>query len=282
MCLIAFAIGASPRWPLVIAANRDEYLDRPTLPLARWTGDGGQTIISGRDLLAGGTWLGATPAGRIAFLTNLRQGDVKMEPAKRSRGELVTRWLQADIDAAGFAAMLRAEAGDYGGFNLVVGDFRRDAWIWITNLDCANTSAWRIESLVPGVYGLSNAALDTPWPKTVALKKALETALLARTLPDLERPLWRALANRERFIAASVAATGTAGARDEALSSAFVDFPENAYGTRCSSVLAVEAKGADSAGPRYGLSVEERSYGQRHVMGEIDIYEASTAAFLIT
>ena len=282
MCLIAFAIGASPRWPLVIAANRDEYLDRPTLPLARWTGDGGQTIISGRDLLAGGTWLGATPAGRIAFLTNLRQGDVKMEPAKRSRGELVTRWLQADIDAAGFAAMLRAEAGDYGGFNLVLGDFRRNAWTWITNQVCADPTAWRVESLDSGVYGLSNAALDTPWPKTVALKKALETALLARTLPDLQSPLWRALANRERFIAASVAATGTAGARDEALSSAFVDFPENAFGTRCSSVLAVEAKGADSVGPRYGLSVEERSYGQRHVTGEIDICEASTAAFLIT
>lgn len=282
MCLIAFAIGASPRWPLVIAANRDEYLDRPTLPLARWTADGGQTIISGRDLLAGGTWLGATPAGRIAFLTNIRQGDVKAEPANRSRGGLVTRWLQAEIDAADFAAMLRAETGDYGGFNLVLGDFRRNAWTWITNQACADPTAWRVESLESGIYGLSNAALDTPWPKTVALKNALEAALFAGSVAELESPLWRALASRQRFINTDQPATGTSVAREEALSSAFVDFPENRYGTRCSTLLAVEAKGADPAGPRYCLTVEERSHLHSYAMGEEKSYVASTTVFLIT
>ena len=178
--------------------------------------------------------------------------------------------------------MLRAEAGDYGGFNLVLGDFRRNAWTWITNQACANTSAWRTESLDPGLYGLSNAALDTPWPKTVALKKALQAALFARTRPDLERPLWRALANRERFIISGQPATGTTGAREEALSSAFVDFPENGYGTRCSTVLAVEADDADSEEPGYCLTVEERSYRRRYRRAEKNTYEISTAAFLVT
>ena len=93
MCLIAFAIGASKRWPLVIASNRDEFVDRPTLPLDWWKTACGQEIISGRDLRAGGTWLGMTPAGRVAFLTNVREAAPKV--ALSSRGELVNWWGQS-------------------------------------------------------------------------------------------------------------------------------------------------------------------------------------------
>ena len=100
MCLIAFALHASSRWPLVIAANRDEFLDRPTVPLARWKTPSGQAVVSGRDLRAGGAWFGITPGGRIAFLTNVREGDSLVAP--RSRGELVTRWLASQVDAATF------------------------------------------------------------------------------------------------------------------------------------------------------------------------------------
>jgi uncharacterized protein with NRDE domain len=122
MCLVAFAIGASARWPLVIAANRDEFLERPTLPLARWKTASGQEIISGRDLRAGGTWMGITPAGRIAFFTNVRQA--QPDAAPRSRGELVTRWLEGSGDAPGFVAALEDKGAAFGGFNLVLGDLR--------------------------------------------------------------------------------------------------------------------------------------------------------------
>ena len=119
MCLVAFAVGASEHWPLVIAANRDEFLERPTLPLARWKTGAGQEIISGRDLRAGGTWMGITPGGRIAFLTNVRQA--QPEAALRSRGELVTRWLEGSGDAVDFVAALEGQGAPFGGLT----------WCWV-------------------------------------------------------------------------------------------------------------------------------------------------------
>ena len=262
MCLIAFAIGASPHWPLVIAANRDEFLSRPTLPLAGWATAAGQRVISGRDLLAGGTWLGATPGGRIAFLTNVREG--KSLPAPRSRGGLVTRWLEADSDAESFVAALKEESGDYGGFNLVVGDLQRNAWSWVTNKGVATTPEWQLRALKPGVYGISNAALDTPWPKTVELKRVLHTALAAQSdaadADALLAPLWKALASRERASASRLPATGVSLALEEALSSAFVEFPENLYGTRNSTLLLARQSGHDLNASRCEIRVVERTH----------------------
>lgn len=239
MCLIAFSIGASPRWPLVIAANRDEFLDRPTLPLASWQTGSGREIISGRDLRAGGTWLGTTPGGRVAFLTNVREAEPATAP--RSRGELVTRWLEADGDAASFIAALNKESGAYGGFNLVLGDFQKNAWIWVTNKAASSRTGWHAQTLAPGVYGLSNAALDTPWLKTTQLKRVLAAALATQAnVPDinaLQAPLWTALASRERSPREQLPSTGVALAMEEALSSVFVDVPEYEYGTRSSTVL---------------------------------------------
>ena len=240
MCLIAFAIGASKRWPLVIASNRDEFLDRPTLPLDRWQTTCGQEIISGRDLRAGGTWLGITPAGRVAFLTNVREAGPKVVPF--SRGELVTRWLESHSDGAAFSALLEKNKHQYGGFNLVLGDVQRNAWTWITNRSVSSDSGWHSETLVPGVYGLSNAALDTPWPKTLALKTALMASLQkadeANSQDDSwQRSLWTALGNRARVPFHSLPTTGVSEAMEAALSSAFVDFPEHGYGTRSSTVL---------------------------------------------
>lgn len=240
MCLIAFAIGASQRWPLVIASNRDEFLDRPTLPLDRWKTPCGQEIISGRDLRAGGTWLGMTPAGRVAFLTNVREAGSKV--AALSRGELVTRWLASHCDAAAFAALLEKDKHEYGGFNLVLGDVQRNAWTWMTNRSVLSDSGWHSETLAPGVYGLSNAALDTPWPKTLALKNALMASLQQEARANSQDdswqgPLWAALGNRARVPMHSLPRTGVPEAMEAALSSAFVDFPEHGYGTRSSTVL---------------------------------------------
>jgi uncharacterized protein with NRDE domain len=262
MCLVAFAIGASQHWPLVIAANRDEFWSRPTLPLAGWQTTSGQKIISGRDLRAGGAWLGMTPGGRVAFLTNVRQAEV--HPAARSRGELVTRWLDASSDAASFVATLKKGSGVYGGFNLVLGDFRQNSWTWVTNQSTATASGWQAQALPPGVYGLSNAALDTPWPKTVDLKRVLSLALANQENspnPDaLFASLWTALDSRERAAVANLPSTGVSLAFEKALSSAFVEFSEQAYGTRCSTVLLVSEKDFGNSVQRQRVQMEERTF----------------------
>ena len=268
MCLIVFAFGASRSWPLVIASNRDEFLDRPTLPLAKWQTGFGHEIISGRDLRAGGTWLGATPGGRVAFLTNVREQVAK--PAPLSRGQLVTRWLDSSDDAASFAAALERDSGSYGGFNLVIGDLQRNDWAWMTNKYTDAIAGWHAQSLPAGVYGLSNAGLDTPWPKTTELKRVLTTALAEQTdvpnLNALQAELWTALGNRKRAPIEKLPATGVLLASEEALSSAFVTFPENMYGTRSSTVLVVNRNEACSKTQCWEVQMEERT----HVHGKLD------------
>lgn len=258
MCLIAFAIGASARWPLVVASNRDEFLNRPTQPLQRWRTDAGQHIVSGRDLRAGGTWLGLTPGGRVAFLTNVREANALAAP--HSRGELVMRWLAQGGDADAFATALALDSPAYGGFNLVLGDFQSNAWTWLSNRP-ATGSALHVQVLEPGVYGLSNAALNTPWPKTTALQHALRASLEASPDPEtLQARLWAALASRERAPRAALPATGVPLAVEEALSSAFVDFPENAYGTRSSTLLLASAPRDAGAERRWDVQLEERTH----------------------
>ncbi len=259
MCLIAFAIGMSDRWPLVIAANRDEFLDRPTLPLARWQTASGQEVLSGRDVRAGGTWMGMTPGGRIAFLTNVREG--RPEAGSRSRGELVMRWLESRGDTASFWKTLRESASAYSGFNLVVGDFHRNDWMWTTNRPISpGADAWQAKPLSPGVYGLSNAALDTPWPKTAELKRAVATALSAESDEAMRVSLWTALANRQRAQREHLPSTGVPLALEEALSGAFVDLQEQGYGTRCSTVLLASAQNEREGLRSWGVLMEEQTH----------------------
>jgi uncharacterized protein with NRDE domain len=252
MCLLAIAIGASARWPLVIASNRDEYRDRPTLPLAVWNTSRDVTLVSGRDLLAGGTWMGCTPGGRIALLTNVRE--TAATAALLSRGELPLRWLEGQMNAAHFLAQTQAQS--YGGCNLLLGDFLKGEWTWASNR--ANThagpapinsqrtsSGWQTMPLQPGIYGLSNALLDTPWPKTQALKAAMATAL-GKAQADhqaeaLTSGLWSALANTERAALHALPNTGVTVALEQALSSAMIDMPERGYGTRCSTLMWIAA-----------------------------------------
>jgi uncharacterized protein with NRDE domain len=269
MCLIAFAIDVSSSWPLVIAANRDESWHRPTLPLDTWTGNSDQQIVSGRDLRAGGTWLGTTDRGRVAFLTNVREVQASSSAAPpRSRGELVTRWLAGSMDAAAF--MDGTEANAYGGFNLVLGDWETGNWSWLSNRTLRASGAvalphgdWEFRALRPGVYGLSNGALDTPWPKTVALKNALDRAMAATDEGDGPAPnealLWKALADRQRARSAELPFTGVSRDSEEALSSAFVDIPEKAYGTRCSTLLLAHRDVCSSSSGVF-VQIEERTF----------------------
>lgn len=258
MCLIAFAIGASERWPLVIAANRDEFLSRPTLPLARWRTDAGSEVISGRDLRAGGTWMGLTPGGRLAMLTNVRE--VSRVAGERSRGELVTRWLEGGMDVGQFMASTDSTA--YGTFNLVLGDFQSSSgpsWHWLSNQPGLD---WQARELGPGLYGLSNGALDTPWPKTVALKRAMQNALESSSEEELQVSLWSALQDRQRASDPHLPRTGVPLPLERALSSVFVDFPEHGYGTRSSTVLVARAGEGAGSGLTWDLLVEETTHAR--------------------
>ena len=157
MCLAAFAINASSRWPLVLASNRDEFFDRPALALATWQTASGQRVISGRDKQAGGSWLAMSPQGRVALLTNVREAAIQARPL--SRGDLVIDWLSHDSHASSFAE--KKDAALYGGFNLVMGDLQRGQWhVWTNRPTDPETSPPQL--LADGVYGLSNAAVCTP------------------------------------------------------------------------------------------------------------------------
>ncbi|QIM52004.1 NRDE family protein [Hydrogenophaga crocea] len=256
MCLIAFAIDAAADCPLLVAANRDEHFARPTAPLQRWRLEGGADVVAGRDLREGGTWMGLTPGGRVAWLTNVRQPG--LERGDRSRGELVSRWLDSRADAEGFADGLEAER--YGGFNLVVGDLRRGRWHWLSNRDPAQphappseTQAVRLHlaPLSAGVHTLSNATLDTPWPKARRLAEALRQALAE---PHAAEPvLADALTDTRHADDAELPQSGVPLAIERALSSPFVRMPERRYGTRSSTLLRWHSSGV--------LQVDEWTHG---------------------
>lgn len=237
MCLIAFAIGADAERPLLLAANRDEYFERPTEPLHRWTLADGTGVLAGRDLRDGGTWLGLSETGRVAMLTNVRSANPGS--GRRSRGELATRWLAAGASEGALLAGI--DPADYGGFNLIVGDLDTGSWTWISNRDPGQPHADQAtslhhETLSPGVYGLSNAALNTPWPKTQRLRAALASAL--RGSGDVAAPLGRALADHQT-VTGDLPSTGVPPEIERALSSPFVDMADRGYGTRSSLVVEV-------------------------------------------
>jgi uncharacterized protein with NRDE domain len=250
MCLIAFALHTSPQVGLLLAANRDEALDRPTLPLRRWHTPTGVSVIGGRDGRDHGTWLAcagpdAPPhaANRVAMLTNVRHGQ-DTTPWPRSRGELPLLWLNGTpLDT--LTSQLDPKA--YGAFNLVVGNVATGQWHWLTNRDAQHRTTLHCQPLPAGVYGLSNAGLNSPWPKTVALRTALENALPGwqagrHANPSLyqqaEQDLWAKLADRHTWPDADLPATGVPIEWERSLSAIWVDHPP-AYGTRTSALLSV-------------------------------------------
>lgn len=250
MCLIAFAVDVHAACPLLIAANRDEFLDRPTAGLHRWTLPGGTEVVAGRDLRDGGTWLGVSPGGRVAMLTNVLDG--QLSAGRRSRGELVTRWLAGDQTWPDLQASVDPSA--YGGFNLVVGDFHQHFWAWLCNRDplqphqvpLARHAQLHSKRLGSGIYGLSNATLNTPWPKTQrltqALSDSLEDAAQAPNQSPINTTSWwsrlqHALLDALPAHDADLPGIGVALAQERALSSPFVSMPELGYGTRSSLLV---------------------------------------------
>jgi uncharacterized protein with NRDE domain len=234
MCLILVAWQAHPDYPLVVAANRDEFFVRQTAGAAFW--NEAPRMLAGRDLEAGGTWLGITRCGRFAALTNYRD-PASHKSAAPSRGRLVADFLQGDRSIDVYLDALDSSA--YNGFNLLLGDGNR-------LVAFSNVSGARHE-LVPGVHGLSNHLLDTPWPKVGAGKTALAAALAA--LPD-ETALFRLLCDDRIHADETLPVTGVSLEWERLLSAAFIRGRD--YGTRCSTLVKV---GADRT-----VSFDEQSW----------------------
>ncbi len=227
MCLIALAWQMAEQYPLTLIGNRDEFHQRPARPAQPWAAEGMPYLLAGKDLEAGGTWLGVTRSGRFAALTNIRTPGAMRGPL--SRGKLVLDYLDSTLSPERYLAPLSAKAGDYAGFNLLVGD-REQLWY-------LNSLEGRPRPLPAGVYGLSNAALDTPWPKLNALRDRLATR------HDASADSLLSLLHDDHIYAdALLPKTGVSPDLERMLSAAFIRGSQE-YGTRACSLLRLHAEG---------------------------------------
>ena len=239
MCLLVLAWRSHARYRLVVGANRDEYHQRPAAPLSTWPPPAG--LLAGRDLQAGGTWLGIDRARRFGVVTNFRELQ-RTRPGAPSRGDLIPSYLAGSAAAAGshagaarFFAALERRAHEYSGFNLLLTDAQS---LWYGS----NRATPFARELPPGVYGLSNELLDTPWPKLKRVRAGFEAWLRARQ-PAQAEELFALLADRTPAAGALPADESALPAEwQRALSAPFVRHPE--YGTRCSTVLLLDPDGA--------------------------------------
>ncbi|MGH7527556.1 MAG: NRDE family protein, partial [Gemmatimonadales bacterium] len=210
-------------------ANRDEFYDRPSATAAWWTD--APSILAGRDLKAGGSWLGIDRRGRFAAVTNYRQGQREL-PALRSRGHLVSSFLTTGIDPGAHIERVRTDTALYNGFNLIAGDTRQ--LFYFSNREGG------ARELAPGIYGLSNHLLDTAWPKVTSAKNTLN-ALLADDATGLVDGLFALLSDRNRPADRLLPQTGVSREWERLLSSAFIATSD--YGTRSSTVVLVGHNG---------------------------------------
>lgn len=229
MCVVAFAWNIHPHWRLLLIGNRDELHARPTAPLARWAGTA--DVIAGRDLEAGGTWMGVAGGVRAAVVTNVR--DPRADLQRASRGLLVSDFLQARTPAARCAARLGGDAARYRPFNLLLFDAASAQFV-------SNDPDVRVRRLSAGVHGLSNGDLDSAWPKVRRVKDALRHWLTAGG--GAFDPLFRALGDETAAPDAALPDTGVGLALERQLSPVFVRGER--YGTRASTLIALDGTGS--------------------------------------
>ena len=251
MCLIVFALDCHPRYRLVLAANRDEYFSRPTAPAAFWQ-DAPQ-VLAGRDLEAGGTWLGVTRERRLAAVTYYREPSMPVHRPP-SRGRLAADFLTGTMTPEDYLELLRRKERRYGGFNVLFGDE--------SGLFCHTNRGDVSVRVLPGIHGLSNGLLDTPWPKVVAARQQLEQLLRKETVEP--EALFDLLADRRPYPDPLLPDTGFGIERERHLSPIFIAGSE--YGTRSSTILLIDR------GNR--VTFVERTWDERQEV-------ACTASFVI-
>jgi uncharacterized protein with NRDE domain len=258
MCLLVLAWQVHPRYRLVVAANRDEFHERPAAPLAKWPA--ADDILAGRDLRAGGTWLGLNRQRRFGVITNFRDLQPP-RPDAPTRGALIPDYLRGANDAEAFLTRLQPQASRYSGFNLLLAD--ADS-LWYAS----NRADGFLRPLPPGVYGLSNEFLDTPWPKLRRVRRRFNAWLSdpANGAPsgpeDPGASLFALLDDRATATAEEeLPRTGIPEEWERVLSAPFVLHPD--YGTRASTVLLLEPSGA-------GLLAERRFDHRGELLGQTE------------
>ena len=234
MCLILFSFQEYADYPLVVAANRDEFFHRDTRPAQFWAEEGHPDLLAGKDLEKGGTWMGLTKGGRFAAVTNFRDPS-DFTPNRLSRGELTTRYLNGQQSAYALFQQVRPEQKDYNGFNLMLGS--------AAALFHYSNKTGRLAKIAPGQHGLSNALLDTPWPKVHNGKEGMRAILQPRGGEPDEAALFRLLTSVEQAQDAALPKTGVPLDMERQLSARFINIPERNYGTRCSTILSLRADG---------------------------------------
>jgi uncharacterized protein with NRDE domain len=227
MCLIVLAWKARADLPLVVAANRDEWRDRPAQAAHWWPEH--PDMLAGRDLEAGGTWMGITRGGRFAAVTNFRDPSERRTSA-RSRGGLVTEYLLDHSSPKDYLSRLAPHADEYNGFNLVLGD-GTSLWYYSSREDKAR-------EIEPGVHGLSNNLLNEPWPKVVKGRAKMRDALRET---DPAPQLFELLSDRSFVDDTQLPRTGVGVDWERRLATALITGPD--YGTRASTVLTIDASG---------------------------------------
>ena len=239
MCVIFFAYQQNAEYPLVLLANRDEFYARPTAAAQFW--DDAPEIFAGRDLVHGGTWLGVTKQGRFAAVTNYR--DPLSSRGTISRGNLVGDFLKGADSVDNYLRKIQARAGDFSGFNLLVGEINPKNHF----LGYYSNRENEIKILAPGVYGLSNHLLDTPWRKVEKGKS--ELLKLLRNYSGEKEKFFEILADRSLAEDEELPETGIGCEREMLLSAIFIETP--VYGTRSSSLVLIDKN--------YRISLDERT-----------------------
>ncbi|WP_432360464.1 NRDE family protein [Sporosarcina sp. UB5] len=226
MCLINFHIQDHPIYRLIVAANRDEFYERPTAPAHFW--EDKPHLLAGRDLSQHGTWLGITKNGRFAALTNYRDASEQKKDV-RSRGEIVTDFLDSDVSAAEFMKTVQQKRMDYAGFNIIAGT--ADELFYYSNIEN------EVKKISPGTHGLSNHLLDTAWPKVVQGKMGVRKLVEQNRIiqPD---ELFDVLQDAEPFPDEQLPNSGVGEQWERVLSSLFIK--SEGYGTRSSTVLLID------------------------------------------
>lgn len=238
MCLILFSFRHAPGYRLVLTGNRDEFLARPTAPLAYHYDDDG--ILCGKDLRSGGTWLAIAEDGRMGAITNFRD-PARVMPAAPSRGEIILDYLRSAESAKDFLSCLNREAAQYNGFNLLLADN--------DNLFSYSNITTKIEKLEPGIYGLSNHLLDSDWPKVTRGKKLFQECIESRSHIDIEA-LFKMLTDSFIPDDTELPETGVGLTWERILSPLFIHSSD--YGTRSSAVVIITEDGL--------VRFDERSY----------------------